>query len=73
MVQALATIVPLTNVENAQTSTITLHSVDGSPNITISMSLLVGDENSDRRVTAGAVFSGRDAREIPSATDRRPA
>ena len=45
--------IPLTNVANAQTINVTLNNVNGSTNVVIPMSLLVGDTNADAVVNAG--------------------
>jgi hypothetical protein len=47
--------VPLTNVANAQTIQITLYGVNGSTDITIPMSILIGDTNGNGTVNAGDV------------------
>src|SRR5207253_8630919 len=47
--------IPLTNVANAQTITVTLNNVNGSTNMTIPMSMLIADVNGDRAVTASDV------------------
>jgi N-acetylneuraminic acid mutarotase len=47
--------IPLTNVVNAQTINVTLNSVNGSTNITIPMSILLGDTNANRTVNAADV------------------
>jgi hypothetical protein len=44
--------IPLTNVANAQTINVTLNNVNGSTNITIPMSILVGDANGNGVVNA---------------------
>ncbi len=44
--------IPLTNVTTAQTITVTLNSVNGLNNVTIPMSILVGDTNQNRLVNA---------------------
>lgn len=47
--------IPLTNVANAQTIGVTLHSVNGSTDVTIPMSILVGDANGNGSVNASDV------------------
>ena len=47
--------IPLTNVANAQTIDVTLNSVNGSTNITIPMSVLIGDTNANGTVNAADV------------------
>jgi plastocyanin len=47
--------VPLTNVANAQTIQVTLNGVNGSANIVIPMSLLIGDTNANGAVNSGDV------------------
>jgi Dockerin type I domain len=47
--------IPLTNVGNAQTINVTLNSVNGSTNIIIPMSVLVGDTNANATVNAADV------------------
>ena len=47
--------IPLTNVANAQTITVRLNSVNGSTNVDIGMSLLVGDVNGNAAVNASDV------------------
>lgn len=44
--------IPLTNVADAQTLQVTLSAVNGTSNVTIPMSVLVGDVNAGRSVTA---------------------
>jgi N-acetylneuraminic acid mutarotase len=44
--------IPLTNVANAQTIAVTLNNVNGSTNVTIPMSILVGDVNGNGAVNA---------------------
>lgn len=48
-------IIPLTNVANAQTIEVTLNNVNGSTNVTIPMSVLVGDVNGNGAVNASDV------------------
>ena len=50
-----AVTIPLTNVANAQTLNVTLNSVNGASNVTIPMSVLVGDENANGAVNASDV------------------
>ena len=50
-----AVTIPLTNVANAQTLNVTLNSVNGASNVTIPMSILVGDENANGAVNASDV------------------
>jgi hypothetical protein len=52
-------IIPLTNVANAQTITITLNNVNGSTNMTIPMRLLLGDTNGDGIVNSGDALQTR--------------
>src|SRR5204863_7893078 len=47
--------IPLTNVANAQTINVTLNSVNGSTNIVIPMSILIGDTNTNGTVNAADV------------------
>jgi len=47
--------VPLTNVTNAQTINVTLFGVNGSTNVVIPMSILVGDTNANGTVNASDV------------------
>jgi hypothetical protein len=47
--------IPLTNVANAQTINVTLNSVNGSTNVTIPMSILIGDANANGTVNAADV------------------
>ncbi len=47
--------VPLTNVANAQTINVTLYGVNGSTNIVIPMSILIGDMNANGIVNASDV------------------
>jgi hypothetical protein len=47
--------IPLTNVANAQTINVTLNSVNTSTNVTIPMSILVGDTNANGTVNAADV------------------
>jgi hypothetical protein len=47
--------VPLTNVANAQTINVTLYGVNGSTNIVIPMSILIGDTNANGIVNASDV------------------
>ena len=47
--------IPLTNVANAQTIEVTLNNVNGSTNVTIPMSVLVGDVNGNATVNASDV------------------
>jgi hypothetical protein len=47
--------IPLTNVADAQTLQVTLHDVNGTSNVTIPMSVLVGDVNASGSVTASDV------------------
>ena len=47
--------VPLTNVANAQTIEVTLYAVNGSTNITVPMSILIGDTNGNGAVNAADV------------------
>ena len=47
--------IPLTNVANAQTINVRLNDVNGPNNVTIPMSLLIGDSNSNRAVNASDV------------------
>jgi N-acetylneuraminic acid mutarotase len=47
--------IPLTNVANAQTINVTLYGVNGSTNIMIPMSILIGDTNGNGRVNASDV------------------
>jgi N-acetylneuraminic acid mutarotase len=47
--------IPLTNVVNAQTINVTLNSVNGSTNVTIPMSVLIGDTNANGTVNAADV------------------
>jgi N-acetylneuraminic acid mutarotase len=47
--------VPLTNVANAQTINLTLYAVNGSTNIVIPMSVLIGDTTANGVVNAGDV------------------
>ena len=51
--------IPLTNVATAQTITVTLHGVNGTGNVMIPMSLLVGDTNGDRAVNSGDTLQTR--------------
>ena len=51
--------IPLTNVANAQTINVTLNNVNGSTNVVIPMSLLVGDTNADAVVNAGDAIQTR--------------
>jgi hypothetical protein len=48
-------IIPLTNVANVQTINVTLFGVNGSANVVIPMSILVGDTNGNGRVNASDV------------------
>ena len=45
--------IPLTNVANAQTINVSLNNVNGSTNMTIPLSLLIGDTNGDGFVDVG--------------------
>ena len=45
--------IPLTNVANAQTINVTINNVNGPTNVTIPMSLLIGDANGDGFVNSG--------------------
>jgi hypothetical protein len=47
--------IPLTNVANAQTITVTLNAVNGSTNVAISMSVLFGDVNADGAVNSADI------------------
>ena len=47
--------IPLTNVANAQTLRVTLNSVNSASNVTIPMSVLVGDTNANATVNAADV------------------
>ncbi len=47
--------IPLTNVANAQTLNVTLNSVNGAVNVTIPMSVLVGDTNANGTVSSSDV------------------
>jgi N-acetylneuraminic acid mutarotase len=47
--------IPLTNVANAQTINVTLNSVNTSTNLTIPMSILIGDTNANGTVNAADV------------------
>jgi hypothetical protein len=47
--------IPLTNVANAHTISVTLNNVNGSTNVTIPMSLLIGDVNGNGAVNASDV------------------
>ncbi len=47
--------IPLTNVTNAQTINVTLHSVNGVSDVVIPMSVLIGDTNGNGGVNAGDV------------------
>jgi hypothetical protein len=47
--------IPLTGVTNAQTINVTLNSVNGSTNVTIPMSILIGDTNGNASVNASDV------------------
>src|ERR1700726_2347065 len=47
--------IPLTNVANAQTINVTLNNVNGSTNVTIPMSVLIGDVNGNGAVNASDV------------------
>jgi len=51
--------IPLTNIANAQTIMVRLNSVNGSGNVTIPMSILVGDTNGDRFVNSGDALQTR--------------
>jgi hypothetical protein len=47
--------IPLTNVANAQSINVTLNNVNGSTNVTIPMSVLIGDVNGNGAVNASDV------------------
>lgn len=47
--------IPLTNIANAQTISVQLNQVNGTDNVTIPMSILVGDINGNGTVSAGDV------------------
>jgi hypothetical protein len=47
--------IPLTNVADAQTLQVTLNGVNGTSNVTIPMSVLVGDVNGSRTVNASDI------------------
>ena len=47
--------IPLTNVSNAQTINVTLNGVNGSTNVVIPMSILIGDTNANGTVNAADV------------------
>jgi N-acetylneuraminic acid mutarotase len=47
--------IPLTNVANAQTISVTLNNVNGSTNVTIPMRILVGDVNGNGTVNASDI------------------
>jgi hypothetical protein len=47
--------IPLTNVANAQTISVTLNNVNGSTNVTIPMRVLLGDANGNAAVNASDV------------------
>ena len=47
--------IPLTNVANAQTINVTLNGVNGSTNLVIPMSVLIGDTSANARVNASDV------------------
>ncbi|CAN5513801.1 hypothetical protein BH20VER1_BH20VER1_03670 [soil metagenome] len=47
--------IPLTNVADAQTLQVTLHDVNGTSNVTIPLSVLVGDVNAGGSVTAADI------------------
>ena len=51
--------IPLTNVANAQTINVTLNAVNGSTNVVIPMSRLVGDTNGDGVVNSGDALQTR--------------
>jgi len=51
--------IPLTNVANAQTINVTLNNVNGSTNLTIPMSLLIGDVDGDGFVNSGDALQTR--------------
>jgi hypothetical protein len=50
-----AVTIPLTNVANAQRLNVTLNGVNGAVNVTIPMSVLIGDTNANGAVNAGDV------------------
>ena len=51
--------IPLTNITTAQTINVRLNSVNGSTNVTVPMSVLVGDTNGDGFVNAGDALQTR--------------
>ena len=47
--------IPLTNITNAQTISVTLNSVNGTTNVVIPMGVLIGDTNANGSVSASDV------------------
>ncbi len=64
--------IPLTNVANAQTINVTLNNVNGSTNVTIPMSILIGDANGNGAVNASdvALTKSRSGQPVAAATFR---
>jgi N-acetylneuraminic acid mutarotase len=64
--------IPLTNVANAQTMIVTLNNVNGSTNVTIPMSVLIGDVNGNGAVNASdvALSKSRSGQPVAAATFR---
>jgi N-acetylneuraminic acid mutarotase len=64
--------IPLTDVANAQTINVTLYSVNGSTNVTIPMSVLIGDVNGNGAVNASDVAQSksRSGQPVAAATFR---
>jgi len=64
--------IPLTNVANAQTISVTLNNVNGSTNMTIPMRLLIGDVNGDGFVNSGDALQTRNrSGQLTDATNYR--
>ena len=59
MINGSTVTIPLTNITNAQTINVTLFGVNGSSNVVIPMSVLIGDGNANGSVNASDVSQAK--------------